>query len=117
MKVRALPTCRKPEGDGANRTRSMAFEYSGIGTWPLAPVETGLARPRQLGTAETRQAASLREIRVVTGNRSGYRWVTKVTLPANIALASPHPIRRYFWKRRAQGGTCRKTPIVSVCLV
>src|SRR5580658_8649481 len=31
MKVRALPTCRKPVGDGANRTRSMTFEYSGLG--------------------------------------------------------------------------------------
>jgi len=29
MKVRALPTCRKPVGDGANRTRSITFEYSG----------------------------------------------------------------------------------------
>jgi hypothetical protein len=28
MKVRALPTCRKPVGDGANRTRSMNLEYS-----------------------------------------------------------------------------------------
>src|ERR1700686_3833615 len=113
MKVRALPTCRKPVGDGANRTRSMAFEYSGIGAWPLASAE-GFG---QLGTAETRQAASLRGIRAVTGNQRGYQRVTKVTLPANIALGASHLIRRYFWKRRSQGGTCRKTPIVSVCLV
>src|SRR5271157_1839471 len=35
MKVRALPTCRKPVGDGANRTRSITFEYSGIGILSL----------------------------------------------------------------------------------
>src|SRR4029077_7263840 len=45
MKVRALPTCRKPVGDGANRTRSITFENSGIGAWPLASVETGLSPP------------------------------------------------------------------------
>jgi hypothetical protein len=28
MNVRALPTCRKPVGDGANRTRSIIGEYS-----------------------------------------------------------------------------------------
>src|SRR5271165_5003720 len=28
MNVRALPTCKKPVGDGANRTRSITFEYS-----------------------------------------------------------------------------------------
>src|SRR6267378_4700657 len=111
MKVRALPTCRKPVGDGANRTRSITFEYSGSGAWPLAPVETGLApspAARHCGDAASH---------VSTGNQSGYQRVTKVTLRANIALASSHLIRRYFWKRRAQGGTCRKTPIVSICLV
>src|SRR5271165_6285549 len=35
MKVRALPTCRKPVGDGANRTRSITFEYSGIAVLAL----------------------------------------------------------------------------------
>ncbi len=35
MKVRALPTCRNPVGEGANRTRSMTFEYSGIGVLAL----------------------------------------------------------------------------------
>jgi len=28
INVRALPTCRKPVGDGANRTRNITREYS-----------------------------------------------------------------------------------------
>src|SRR6202140_3377420 len=111
MKVRALPTCRKPVGDGANRTRSMTFEYSGIGVRASSSVERGLARSG--GPRHSPDAAS----RISAGHQSGYQWVTKVTLPPNIAVAPSHLIRRYFWKRRAQGGTCRKTPIVSICLV
>ncbi len=47
MKVRALPTCRKPVGDGANRTRSIAFEYSGIGVGALG---SGQSRERRMVT-------------------------------------------------------------------
>src|SRR5450755_4708371 len=46
MKVRALPTCRKPVGDGAKRTRSITFEYNGIKFSALAvpvSIEAGLA--------------------------------------------------------------------------
>src|SRR5450631_322691 len=113
MKVRALPTCRKPVGDGANRTRSITSEYSEIAVLPLAaPGKTredeGLPR---LSPRETRQAAAPRK------SNTGYQRVTKVTLGGKIALAASYPIRRYSWKRRAQGGTCRKTPVVSICLV
>src|ERR1035441_5164567 len=62
MKVRALPTCKKPVGDGANRTRSITFEYNEIAVLPLAargtaiipPVETGLAPSLAAGDAASR---------------------------------------------------------------
>src|SRR5450631_3738422 len=110
MKVRALPTCRKPVGDGANRTRSITSEYSEIAVLPLAAPGKTRAYPR-LSPRETRQAAAPRK------SNTGYQRVTKVTLRGKIALAASYPIRRYSWKRRAQGGTCRKTPVVSICLV
>src|ERR1700674_4470161 len=66
MKVRALPTCRKPVGDGANRTRSMAFEYSGIGAVASSSCRDGVAPSP--AARHCRDAAS----RVSTGNESGY---------------------------------------------
>src|SRR5712692_11263856 len=108
MKVRALPTCRKPVGDGANRTRSMTFEYSGIGL--LAVVETGLAvspseapprrgKPRLYGKSDTLPTC-------YEGNSSGEDRYGGI---------ASH--KKIIWKLRAHGGTCRKTPVVSICLV
>src|SRR5208283_3322319 len=42
IKVRALPTCKKPVGDGANRTRSITSEYIGSGRQAL-----GARRPAE----------------------------------------------------------------------
>src|SRR5271167_2855072 len=98
MKVRALPTCRNPVGDGANRTRSITFEYSGRRLW-----------------------VGWRQLARRCRKPCDYRGITKVTGPQEFTLALPHLIKRYSLTdcltRRAQGGTCRKTPVVSSCRV
>src|SRR5580658_1054878 len=106
MKVRALPTCRKPVGDGAKRTRSITFEYSGIEVFALGGPVSGSDPGGSLPAAgRCRDPATEGSILAI---RPGYQWVTEVTFLGKFVIAPPHLIRRYCWKRRAQGGTYRK---------
>jgi hypothetical protein len=92
MKVRALPTCRKPVGDGANRTRSITFEYSGIKLLALA------ALPGKDGESG----------RLPTGYEGNF------SVENGYGGAASH---KKILETRAQCGTCQKTAVVSICLV
>src|SRR5882757_4222006 len=67
MKVRALPTCRNPVGDGANRTRSITREYSKLdssGIWVV--VRRALAvRPAGAANLKSNQCGNQSWRRVV----------------------------------------------------
>src|ERR1019366_6204326 len=78
MKVRALPTCRKPVGDGANRTRSMTFEYSGIGVLAL-------------GSGQPARGSGL--LTGYEGNASGENRYSSIASHKKILLETPCPGR------------------------
>src|SRR5882724_1971372 len=57
MNVRALPTCRKPVGDGANRTRSITSEYNG--DWSFCPRDQFLVEMASERNRDARIASRL----------------------------------------------------------
>ena len=101
MKVRALPTCRKPVGEGAKRTLRARLGWAGLGASGIKITKSDVTGVKKSIQAD--EPLRLALILICAGQRTILK--PGECLPRKSIVISPFPVKTLEKQRRVRLGT------------